>query len=88
MGIFDDAMEFDYLGGTVSHYIRQNYPHTLVGVGGFSAETGSHAIADNKFDLLAIGRPFIANPDYVERVQSGEAEERLESWGQRESNGK
>ena len=44
-----------------------------MGVGGFSAETGSHAIADNKFALLAIGRPFIANPDYVERVQAGEA---------------
>jgi len=72
VGIFDDAMEFDYLGGTVSSYIRQNYPHTLVGVGGFSAQTGSQAIAENKFDLLAIGRPFIANPDYVERVQAGE----------------
>ena len=44
-----------------------------MGVGGFSAENGSQAIAEEKFDLLAIGRPFIANPDYVERVQSGKA---------------
>jgi len=69
IGIFDDAMEFDYLGGSASRYVRANYNKTLVGVGSFSAETGSQAISDNKFDLLAIGRPFIANPDYVEKVK-------------------
>ncbi|WP_394203162.1 alkene reductase [Shewanella waksmanii] len=72
IGIFDDAMEFDYLGGTASAYVRQHYTKTLMGVGSYSAETGDQAIAEDKFDLLAIGRPFIANPDYVERVRSGE----------------
>lgn len=43
-----------------------------MGVGGFSAETGATAIENNEFDLLAIGRPFIANPDYIARVQKGE----------------
>lgn len=71
IGIFDDAMEFDYLGGRASSYVRSIYSKTLVGVGSFTAETGSKAIADDKFDLLAIGRPFIANPDYVERVRDG-----------------
>ncbi|WP_415229281.1 alkene reductase [Psychromonas sp.] len=70
-GIFDDSMEFDYLGGTISSYLRSVYPKTLVGVGSYTAETGSAAIAANKFDLLAIGRPFIANPDYVEKVRKG-----------------
>jgi N-ethylmaleimide reductase len=71
IGIFDDAMEFDYLGGRASSYVRSIYSKTLVGVGSFTAETGSKAISDDKFDLLAIGRPFIANPDYVERVRDG-----------------
>lgn len=71
IGIFDDAMEFDYLGGRVSSYIRSVYSKTLVGVGSYSPETGSKAIAEDKFDLLAIGRPFIANPDYVTRVREG-----------------
>ncbi|WP_394129032.1 alkene reductase [Shewanella maritima] len=71
VGIFDDAMQFEHLGGRASDYMRKQYPHTLVGVGSFSAQTGSEAIANNRFDLLAIGRPFIANPDYVEKVQSG-----------------
>lgn len=71
VGIFDDALEFDYLGGRVSSYIRANYNKTLVGVGSLTAEMGSAAIAENKYDLLAIGRPFIANPDYVARVREG-----------------
>ncbi|ENM3887921.1 alkene reductase [Vibrio cholerae] len=71
-GMFDDSVTFDFLGGRVSTYLRQHYSKTLMGVGGFSAETGATAIENNEFDLLAIGRPFIANPDYIARVQKGE----------------
>jgi len=71
IGIFDDSMEFDYLGGSVSSYVRANYSKTLVGVGSYSAETASAAIDADKFNLIAIGRPFIANPDYITRVQQG-----------------
>lgn len=73
VGIFDDNMAFDYLGGTVSQYMRAHYSQTLVGVGGFTPETGSQAVSEGKFDLLAIGRPLIANPDYVAKVKAGEA---------------
>ncbi|WP_077285243.1 alkene reductase [Cognaticolwellia aestuarii] len=72
IGIFDDAMEFDYLDGKASSYVRANYNKTLVGVGSHTAETASKAIADEHFDLIAIGRPFIANPDYVEKVRQGQ----------------
>ncbi len=71
IGIFDDSMEFDYLGGRVSDYVRANYSKTLVGNGSYSAQHASTAIEQNKFDLIAIGRPFIANPDYVSKVKSG-----------------
>jgi len=71
VGIFDDAMSFDYLQGNATDFIRRHYSKTLMGVGGFSAETGSKAIDDKRFDLLAIGRPFIANPDYITKVKSG-----------------
>ncbi|KKD01111.1 alkene reductase [Photobacterium halotolerans] len=73
VGVFDDSMAFDYLGGTASEYMRSRYSKTLVGVGGFTPESGSQAIANGKFDLLAIGRPLIANPDYVAKVRAGEA---------------
>jgi N-ethylmaleimide reductase len=72
IGIFDDSMEFDYLGGSASSYVRANYNKTLVGVGSYTAETASNAINDDKFDLIAIGRPFIANPDYVTKIRNNE----------------
>ncbi|KZN63589.1 alkene reductase [Pseudoalteromonas luteoviolacea] len=70
IGIFDDEMQFEHLGGRASDYVRTRYNQTLVGNGGFTASSGDTAIAENRFDLLAIGRPFIANPDYVAKVKS------------------
>lgn len=70
-GMFDDTMTFDYLGGTVSEYLRANYSKTLVAAGGYTAAAASAAINENKFDLVAIGRAFIANPDYVIKVKQG-----------------
>ncbi|MDX2370108.1 MAG: alkene reductase [Colwellia sp.] len=72
IGIFDDSMAFDYLGGSASSYVRAHYNNTLVGVGSYTAETASSAINDDKFDLIAIGRPFIANPDYVAKIRNNE----------------
>ncbi len=69
VGIFDDSMIFDDLGGTASAYIRSHYNNTLIGVGSYTADTGRQAIEGDKFDLLAIGRPLIANPDYVNKVR-------------------
>lgn len=71
LGQFDDKMQFDFLGGSATDFVRQHYNKLLMGVGGFTAETGSEAIQNKRFDLLAIGRPFIANPDYVEKVKKG-----------------
>ncbi len=72
-GMFDDSMHFDFLGGRVSTYLRKHYSKTLMAAGSFSAETGAKAIEHSEFDLLAIGRPFIANPDYITRAKKGEA---------------
>ncbi|WP_105259075.1 alkene reductase [Pseudoalteromonas sp. T1lg88] len=73
LGIFDDAMEFDYLGGRASEYLRKRYKGTLVGVGSYTPEQGAKAIANERFDLLAIGRPFIANPDLIAKVKGQQA---------------
>jgi len=72
IGIFDDNMTFDYLGGKASEYVRKHYHGTLVGVGSYSAESAVEAINNDKFDLIAIGRPFIANPDYIQKITKGE----------------
>ncbi|MCS3460664.1 alkene reductase [Aeromonas sp. BIGb0445] len=72
LGIFDDSLTFDYLGGRASDYLREQYDGHLVGVGNYSAETAAEAIKADRFDLIAIGRPLIANPDYLARVKKSE----------------
>jgi len=71
VGIFDDAMQFDYLGGKAVDYMRTQYHGTLVGVGSFNAQSAANALDEQRFDLVAIGRPFIANPDYISKVKQG-----------------
>jgi N-ethylmaleimide reductase len=39
--------------------------------GGFTQETAEQAIKSGTVDLVAFGRPFIANPDLVERFRTG-----------------
>ncbi|MGL6350738.1 MAG: alkene reductase, partial [Aeromonas sp.] len=73
LGIFDDALSFDYLDGHASDYLRSHYQGNLVGVGSYNAERAAQAIQDKRFDLVAIGRPLIANPDYLSKVKSGQA---------------
>jgi len=72
-GIFDDSTTFESLKGkTTSEFLRAGYKGTLVGVGSYSFESAKEAINDDKFDLIAIGRPFIANPDYISKITNGE----------------
>ncbi|MBI2382420.1 MAG: alkene reductase [Gammaproteobacteria bacterium] len=70
-GIFDDSLRFDYLDGTISEYLRRHYRGTLIASGSYTAESAAAAIDAGRFELVAIGRPFIANPDYVSRVREG-----------------
>jgi 2,4-dienoyl-CoA reductase-like NADH-dependent reductase (Old Yellow Enzyme family) len=72
-GIFDDSMTFDYLGGiTATQYLREHYHGTLIACGGYTVETAATAIQQKQFDLVAIGRPLIANPDFMSQIKRGE----------------
>ena len=72
-GIFDDSTAFESLEGkTTSEFLRAGYKGTLVGVGSYTFESAKEAINDAKFDLIAIGRPLIANPDYISKIANGE----------------
>ncbi|MFJ3485498.1 alkene reductase [Pseudomonas sp. NPDC090202] len=48
---------------------RAAYHGTLMVSGGFTAESAQQAIHDGLADLTVFGRPFIANPDLVERLR-------------------
>lgn len=67
-GMFNDA-PYEHLQGTVTQYIRKHYRGTVIASGGYTAESANSLIENGDADLVAIGRPFIANPDYVEKVK-------------------
>lgn len=50
---------------------RKRYSGRLVLAGGFEKDTAEAALDAHRADLIAIGRPFIANPDLVERYRNG-----------------
>lgn len=51
--------------------VRESYRGTVITAGGYTPETGEKAIEKGRADLIAFGRLFIANPDFVERVRVG-----------------
>lgn len=53
--------------------IRAAFPGTVIHNGGFDGARAQEALARGDADLIAFGRPFIANPDLVERLRRGAA---------------
>ena len=68
-GMFDDCYQ-PHLNATVTQYIRSYYRGTVIACGGYNADSGREGIRNGDADLIAIGRPLIANPDYVKKVFS------------------
>jgi N-ethylmaleimide reductase len=53
--------------------LRRAFGGTLIFCGGYTAERAEALIAEGVADAVAFGRPFIANPDLVERFRQGAA---------------
>lgn len=51
--------------------LRSVYSGTLLAVGGFNKASGEAAVSAGRADLIVYGRPFISNPDLVERLRVG-----------------
>lgn len=56
---------------SVAAIFRPLFPGPLIASGGFTAETAEAALASGTADLIAFGRPFIANPDLPQRLALG-----------------
>lgn len=50
---------------------RRAYRGTLIAAGGFDQAGAETALQNGSLDLVAFGRPFISNPDLVERMKNG-----------------
>jgi N-ethylmaleimide reductase len=66
------AFGFHNLGApmTLAEF-RAVFSGTLLGACGYTQETAEAAIASGSADLIAFGRPFLSNPDLVERFANG-----------------
>jgi N-ethylmaleimide reductase len=51
--------------------LRVKWPRTFILAGGFDRPSAEAALREGHADLVAFGRPFLANPDLVRRLQSG-----------------
>jgi N-ethylmaleimide reductase len=51
--------------------LRQRFAGALVYCGGYSQASGAARVREGTADAIAFGRPFIANPDLVERFRRG-----------------
>lgn len=60
-----DVSPFDY------DALRRRFKNTWIGNNGYNLALASTQLAQGKADLFAFGRPFISNPDLVERLKTG-----------------
>src|SRR5699024_11627255 len=49
--------------------IRANYSGTIILCNGLTPETAEEKLNEGFADLIAFGRSFLANPDFVERIK-------------------
>jgi N-ethylmaleimide reductase len=54
----------------IKQTIREKLSNTLILAGGYSKETAERDLRSGLADLIAFGKPFITNPDLVERMTS------------------
>jgi N-ethylmaleimide reductase len=51
--------------------LRQTFKGAFILAGGFDRDRAEAALTEGRADLIAFGRPFLANPDLVERMRRG-----------------
>ena len=56
---------FDYLA------LRRAFSGAYIANNGYTRELAAETVAEGRADLVAFGRPFISNPDLVERLRRG-----------------
>lgn len=70
VGADDDVKNNGNFGMPISHFLKKYFEGIVIGCGSYSLEDGAKALEQEKFDLLAIGRLAIANPNLVELIKN------------------
>ena len=58
---------------SIKETFRREFKGALILSGGYDVERAEGDLEAGKCDLIAVGRPFLANPDLVERWKTGAA---------------
>lgn len=67
------AMGAPVVPDSIKKTFRDTFKRTLILSGGYDAKRAQADLAAGKADLIAVGRPFLANPDLVTRWKTGAA---------------
>ncbi|HEX7910514.1 MAG TPA: alkene reductase [Paraburkholderia sp.] len=62
---------FDPRWDAIIKLLREEFKGVLMIAGGYDRDTAEQAIANGRADIVAFGRPFIANPDLPARLRDG-----------------
>lgn len=65
-----DALVANEKGKAFLKQFRETYDGTLILAGMYTKEEGERDVREGLADLVAFGRPFISNPDLVERMKN------------------
>lgn len=68
---FTDVSDIPYAVTEIAKHFRPLYNGTLMINSEFNQEKGNKVIEDGDADLVAFGKPYISNPDLVERFEEG-----------------
>ncbi|HEY8879444.1 MAG TPA: alkene reductase [Roseateles sp.] len=68
-----ESMGLPPLPASLRTAMREAFGGPLVLAGGFGPAEAQRAVEEGEADFIAVGRPFLANPDLVQRWQSGAA---------------
>ncbi|MDT0641794.1 alkene reductase [Zunongwangia sp. F363] len=66
---FNDVSDIPFAETEIAKRYRPIYEGTIIINGNFDQEKGNNVIEEGNADLVAFGKPYISNPDLVERFQ-------------------
>ena len=70
-GNFDDSKKFPELeNATMTNFIRRHYRSNVIASGGYQLKEANEFVNGGANNLVAFGRPFIANPDLIQLIKS------------------
>lgn len=76
---FNDVSEVKYAVENIAEHFRPIYNGTIIINSGFDQKSANKVLEEGNADLVAFGKPYISNPDLVERFERNQD---LADWNQ------